>query len=258
VSAVVVCALAGVGLIGAVPLGSAALAAGGQPPSPATPGQSPHPAKASPPARSSCRSLVHIGDSTSDGLISRDYLPDPQERLAAQYARVGVTRLTTEISGGRSIVETVDGQPDAYTVAQQLVRDGYRGCWVLALGVNDTADVYVGSSSDQADRIRRMMSVAGGQPVMWVNVKSLVASGPYAESQMQVWNSALMQACARYPNMRVYDWAAAAQDSWFIRDGIHYTSAGYAARARLIASALAAAFPAGRLPAAPSPGCLVH
>ena len=44
--------------------------------------------------------------------------------------------------------------------------------------------------------------------------------------------------------MRVYDWAAAAKDSWFISDGIHYTSAGYAARAYLIAHALAAAFPA--------------
>jgi Acyltransferase family len=37
-------------------------------------------------------------------------------------------------------------------------------------------------------------------------------------------------ACASYPNMRVYDWAAAVKTSWFISDGIHYTSAGYAAR----------------------------
>jgi hypothetical protein len=43
--------------------------------------------------------------------------------------------------------------------------------------------------------------------------------------------------------MRVYDWAAAAKDSWFISDGIHYTSAGYEARAYLIAHALAAGFP---------------
>ena len=40
------------------------------------------------------------------------------------------------------------------------------------------------------------------------------------------------------------NWAAAAQDSWFVADGIHYTSTGYAARAHLIAQALAAAFPA--------------
>jgi lysophospholipase L1-like esterase len=92
---------------------------------------------------------------------------------------------------------------------------------------------------------------------MWVNVRSLLTSGPYAESQMQAWNSALLQACARYPHMRVYNWAADAQSSWFIADGIHYTSAGYAARAHLIAQALAAAFPASGQRARPRPGCLV-
>jgi hypothetical protein len=200
---------------------------------------------------------VHIGDSTSDGLISPDYLPNPRQRIAAQYAQVGATRVITEISGGRSIVETIDQQPNAYTVAQQLVGAGYRGCWVLALGTNDTADVYVGSAVSQAARIHRMMSVIGNQPVMWVNVRSLLTSGPYAESQMQAWNSALLQACARYPDMRVYNWAADAQSSWFIADGIHYTSAGYAARAHLIARALAAAFPASGQRARPRTGCLV-
>jgi hypothetical protein len=258
--AAVVCVLAGAGLTGAVPLKSAA--ASSSPHSVASttraaPDRTSAPAAASGPARSSCRSIVHIGDSTSDGLISPDYLPDPRQRIAAQYAQVGATRLITEISGGRSIVETIDGQPDAYTVAQQLVRDGYRGCWVLALGTNDAADVYVGSKVSQAARIQRMMSLIGNQPVMWVNVKSLLTSGPYAESQMQLWNSALIQACARYPDMRVYDWAADAQSSWFIADGIHYTSAGYAARAYLIAQALAAAFPASGHRAPHRPGCLV-
>ena len=268
--AAVVCVLAGAGLTGAVPMKSAAASSSPRPvpgstvpsstvPSStrAAPDRTSAPAAASGPARSSCRSVVHIGDSTSDGLISPDYLPDPRQRLAAQYAQVGATRLITEISGGRSIVETMDGQPNAYTVAHQLVRDGYRGCWVLALGTNDTADVYVGSAVSQATRIQRMMSLIGNQPVMWVNVKSLLTSGPYAESQMQLWNSALIQACARYPGMRVYDWAADAQSSWFIADGIHYTSAGYAARAHLIAQALAAAFPAGGRRAPQHPGCLV-
>ena len=256
----VVCVLAGAGLTGAVPVKSAA-ASSSPHPVPSGTRAAPHrasaPAAASGPARSSCRSVVHIGDSTSDGLISPDYLPDPRQRIAAQYAQVGVTRLITEISGGRSIVETIDGQPNAYTVAQRLVADGYRGCWVLALGTNDTADVYVGSTVSQAARIQRMMSVIGNQPVMWVNVRSLLTSGPYAESQMQLWNSALLQACARYPDMRVYNWAADAQSSWFIADGIHYTSAGYAARAHLIAQALAAAFPAGGKRARPRSGCLI-
>jgi peptidoglycan/LPS O-acetylase OafA/YrhL/lysophospholipase L1-like esterase len=254
----VVFVLAGAGLTGAVPVNSAAVSSAPHPVATrATSHRRVAPAATSGPTRSSCRSVVHIGDSTSDGLISPDYLPNPRQRIAAQYAQVGATRLITEISGGRSTVETIDQQPNAYTVAQQLLAAGYRGCWVLALGTNDTADVYVGSAVSQATRIHRMMSVIGNQPVMWVNVRSLLTSGPYAESQMQAWNSALLQACARYPDMRVYNWAADAQSSWFIADGIHYTSAGYAARAHLIARALAAAFPASGQRARPRPGCLV-
>jgi len=196
------------------------------------------------PDHTSCHAVVHLGDSTSEGLISPDYLPDARQRISAQYARVGVATFIPEISGARSIVETYEGQPNARMVAGQLVKQGYRGCWVLALGTNDAANVYAGSPVSLATRIKEMMSLIGGQPVMWVNVKSLLTSGPYAESNMLAWNRALIRACASYPNMRVYDWAAAAMDSWFISDGIHYTSAGYAARARLIAQALAQAFPA--------------
>jgi len=55
--------------------------------------------------------------------------------------------------------------------------------------------------------------------------------------------------------MRVYDWASDVKDAWFIEDGIHFTSPGYAARSRLIAEALAHAFPAV---GGPSPECVVH
>jgi peptidoglycan/LPS O-acetylase OafA/YrhL len=194
--------------------------------------------------QTSCQAVVHFGDSTSAGLISTDYLPDPGQRMAAQYARVGVRRSMFDITPATSIVETPKGTTDAYTLAQDLRHGGYRGCWVLALGTNDAADVYVGSNVGLGARIDRMMAAIGDQPVMWVNVKSLVANGPYAESNMQRWDEALVQACARYPNMRVFDWADVANDRWFIPDGIHYYSPGYAARAHLIADALAEAFPA--------------
>jgi hypothetical protein len=70
--------------------------------------------------------------------------------------------------------------------------------------------------------------------------------------------------------MRVYDWASVVKNSWFIPDGIHFTSRGYAARARRIARALAEAFPAEgaaagtppsgqpATPGARPPACLVH
>jgi peptidoglycan/LPS O-acetylase OafA/YrhL len=212
-------------------------------------------------AHSSCRAVVHIGDSTSLGLTSSTYLPDPGQRITAQYARVGATEQHMEITSATSIVETLPGKTNAQKVARGLVADGYHGCWVLALGTNDSADVYVGSSVSLAARIERMMSTIGDQPVMWVNVKSLVSSGPYAESDMERWDQALLMACHRYPNMRVYDWASAVKDRWFIPDGIHYYSPGYAARAHLIADALASAFPARGSEGAAGDsrsGCVVH
>ena len=215
------------------------------------PATSGHPKASAPPAataaaapRTSCRSVVHIGDSTSEGLTSPDYLPNPANRITARYADVGVTHSIMEIQGATSVVETIDGLPNAHKVAQQLVDNGYRGCWVIALGTNDTADVYVGSAVSRTARIKEMMSVIGSQPVLWVEVKSLLSSGPYSEQNMMLWNQALQQELPHYPNMRIYDWPAVVQDSWFISDGIHYTSAGYVQRARLIANALATAFPA--------------
>lgn len=194
--------------------------------------------------RTSCRAVVHMGDSTSEGLISPNYLPNPAQRINARYSGIGITSEHMAISGGTSIVETINGQPNIYTLAQRLIHGGYRGCWVMALGTNDTADVFVGSAVNRVQRVNKMMSLIGNQPVMWVDVKSLKSSGPYSEQDMQLWNQALAAVAPRYPNMRIYDWAAVVQNSWFINDGIHYTSYGYAQRARLIADALATAFPA--------------
>jgi peptidoglycan/LPS O-acetylase OafA/YrhL len=199
-----------------------------------------------PQPRTSCQSVVHIGDSTSDGLISSNYLPDPAQRIPARYAQVGVSGVHMEVVGGTSIVEEYDNQPNAFEVATRYKQGGYQGCWVLALGTNDTADVAVGSAVGLAARITKMMSAIGNQPVLWITVKSLLSAGPYAEHNMLLWDQALYAAQSRYPNMRIYDWASVVQPQWFISDEIHYTSAGYAARAELIADALAAAFPASQ------------
>ncbi len=234
--------------------GTAGKPARNAPTSPGTASTAPATASRAAPDETSCRAVAHLGDSTSEGLISSDYLPNPRLRLGAQYARVGVRREFLEITGATSIVETLPGGTDAYDVARGLTGNGYRGCWVIALGTNDSADVYVGSSVSLSTRIKRMMSLIRNEPVLWLTVKSLVSSGPYAETNMEHWNKALTEACSTYPNMRIFDWASVVRDSWFIPDGIHYTSPGYAARAHLIANALAQAFPAGK---APSASCVV-
>ena len=193
----------------------------------------------------SCDAVAYIGDSTSEGMVLANYLPRAGQRLDAQYARVGATEQYFEISGARSIVETLNQQQaSGLDLVRQLKAQGYEGCWVIGLGTNDTANVYVGSAVDLKPRVDQMMRLIGDQPVMWVTVRSLLSSGPYSEENMQLWNQTLEDACSRYPNMRIFDWASWTQDDWFISDGTHYTSEGYRHRARLTANALAHGFPA--------------
>ncbi len=229
-----------------------ATAAGTTKPPPLTPAQ----ANAS--TRSSCKAVAHLGDSTSEGLTSAEYLPLESQRIEAQYADIGATEQLYGIAGARSIVETFEGEPNAQEVAEAFKYEGFRGCWVLALGTNEAADVFVGSAVGERERIEIMMDTIGGEPVMWVNVRSLVEAGdPYSAENMRKWDEELLAACPRYPNMRVYDWAADVKDEWFIEDGIHFTSPGYAARAELIAHALAHAFPA-KGESEGGAHCLVH
>ena len=68
--------------------------------------------------------MAHIGDSTSEGMISPEYLPDPAERLAAQYHRVGVSSVRWDISGARSVVEVLPGQVNGYDAAQAITGAG--------------------------------------------------------------------------------------------------------------------------------------
>ncbi len=223
-------------------------------PSKASPSASPAPGTpGGGPLQTSCQAVAHIGDSTSDGLVSPLYLPKPGERITARYEDVGARSVVTDISGARSVVEVLPGQVNGYDAAQAIVRGGFSGCWVIALGTNDTADVAVGSNVGLMTRINEMMRAARGEPVMWVNVKSLLVSGPYAEVNMERWDQALLKACARYPNMRVFNWADEVRSKWYISDGIHFTSIGYKHRASMIADALARAFPQG----GQSRGCLV-
>jgi len=202
-------------------------------------------AAAAPGTRTSCTSVAHIGDSTSVGMVSPEWLPDASQRLAAQYHDVGVRTVRINASGGRSIVEELPGQRNGYLVATDWYSAGYRGCWVIALGTNDAANIAAGSNVGMQARIAEMMAAVHGEPVMWVTTQTDLTSGYWSEANMAQWNSALIRASRHYPNMRIFNWAAMVQPSWHLTDGIHYTSAGYAIRAAAIAHALALAFPAG-------------
>jgi len=194
--------------------------------------------------KSRCKAIVHIGDSTSEGLDNAEYLPEEGQRIPARYAEVGAKEVHMEVQGATSIEEQFEGNPNAQEVAAAWKAEGFKGCWVLALGTNEAANVAAGSTIGERERIDKMMTIIGDEPVLWVNVRSIVPPGdPYSKGNMEKWDEELVSACASYSNMRVYDWASDVKDDWFIEDGIHFTSPGYAARAQLIALALAHAFP---------------
>lgn len=200
-----------------------------------------------------CRTVVHVGDSTSLGLIDPAVLTTRQ-RVQARYRSVGVQNVDTDILGARSIVERYQDQPNAEEAVLARVRAGYHGCWVIAMGINEVANQQVGGVVPFPARIDLVMRHLDDQPVLWTTVRTLTTVGPYAQSAMGEWNQALSQACRRYPAMRVYDWAGDVEPAWYASDGIHYTAEGYAQRARRLATALAKAFPDG---APPPSGCVV-
>jgi peptidoglycan/LPS O-acetylase OafA/YrhL len=214
--------------------------------------------QASESTKSSCKAVIHIGDSTSEGLDSAEYLPLENQRIPSRYEEVGVKEVDMQVSGARSIEEQFEGEPNAQEVAAAAKEEGFKGCWVLALGTNEAANVAAGSNVGERERIDKMMGVIGDEPVMWVNVRSIVEAGdPYSAQNMKKWDEELLAACSLYPNMRIYNWAADVKDEWFIEDGIHFTSPGYAARAQLIAQALAHAFPAKGKSEGGTKSCLV-
>jgi lysophospholipase L1-like esterase len=205
--------------------------------------------------RTSCRDVLHVGDSTSLGLVSSYVLPNVDDQIGARYRAVGVERFLPEISGARSMVETYKDQPNATQVVRRQRASGYAGCVVLALGTNDAANTG-GDVEKLGARIDAMMALLGAdQPALWTTTRTLRDRGPYQNDNTKSWTQALTQACVRHPNMRVYDWASEVKDEWFSKDGIHPGSAGYRERAARIARALARAFPKdGASPAA----CMVR
>lgn len=191
--------------------------------------------------KSLCSSVAYIGDSTSLGLTDPEYLT-PAQMIDQRFREAGVSEQQIDISGARSIVEEFQGIPNAETTAEAIKADGFNGCWVLAMGTNDPGNVSDGSNIMVPERIDLMMAATDGSPTLWVNVKSLVEGGNYGNDKMAAWNEDLLEACERYPNMRVYDWASRVKDEWFVEDGIHFTSEGYEIRAKAIADALPKAF----------------
>lgn len=180
-----------------------------------------------------CTLVAHIGDSLT-------YYT--QDELVAAYELVGVTA-QIDAYGGRAIKQKLPDDPHTGEQAANTIREGgFSGCWVVALGTNDTANVAAGAWYTRAEAIDTMMAAvdpAALARVMWVNTHTTVSSGYYANDNMELWNDALDEATTRWSNLRVFDWAAiAATGVAPYADGIHHTTAGYDVRNAAIAEAV--------------------
>lgn len=199
-----------------------------------------------------CSTVIHIGDSTSIALNSPDYLPDPADRVGAQYKRVGAKDVYLDIKGARAVIERYKDDPNATEVVTNMESHHYKdACWVMAIGTNDAANVTAGNQTSAEDRIRTIMDIVKDEKhVLWPTVKTVnAAQSAYANSGMQHYDEALRKMCREYPNLRLYDWAGEVQDDWFIDDGIHPNTVGAKEKGRRFADALTQAFPKGKKPA---------
>lgn len=216
-------------------------------------GSAPPPAQAAgnePPKGIDCTSVAYIGDSASIALNSESFLSEPGDRVGAQMRRVGAQNVYIDIKGGRATIERYDGDNAQDAVHRLLAQADSDTCWVVAMGINDAANMTASGTNDPSNRIGIVMDMIKDQKhILWPTVKTInTDQPPYNNKGMQEYDEALKKICTKYPNLRVYDWASEVQDNWYTTDGIHPTSQGAREKGHRFADALQNAFPKGDKP----------
>ena len=194
-----------------------------------------------------CTTVIHVGDSTSIGMFDDGYLSDPQRNAQVTYKNVGAQNVVADVTGARSTVESLEGDPSIRDSVQQLLGQGYGedACWIIGAGVNDAANRAVGGSGEEDWRVDQIMELLGDAPVLWPTAATNRDSGAYDNANMAPFNEALLAARDRYPNLVVYDWASDVHQEWFLPgDDVHYQTEGNEKRAEYFSKALTLAFPA--------------
>ncbi|MDY6055748.1 acyltransferase family protein [Micrococcus sp.] len=220
----------------------------------------------SPATTTACTTVVHIGDSSSlaSGSGPRSLIDDPTLQLQGRYRAVGVQTVVEDVAGGRSLREKFserDLQPGQVNtnapeaMAEHAAEIGPDGCWVVNVGLNDSANMAKADAWDSVDaRIDAVMQASQGRPVLWVDavIMPWATKAHYTPESARRFNEALVAATARHPNLWVYDWQreSSAHPEWFLEnDANHNNEAGAIAKAEGMARALVAAFPADQDPA---------
>jgi hypothetical protein len=108
---------------------------------------------------------------------------------------------------------------------------------VILLGANN---VNQGgwTAGDEAQLDRMLAAVGRARCVRWINASTTTGLADY-DAAAVAFNRSLARNAARYPRVRVVDWASriAADPGWLIPGDIHLTATGREAMARTIATA---------------------
>lgn len=184
-----------------------------------------------------CDSLAHVGDSLTW---------QAKVALGQQYVRRGWVDVRVDAKGGRGIASFMYDDMTGLEAVQRIKATGFDGCWVMALGTNDTANADTLSPDPRAQHqwrlglIRSMMDELDGAPVVWVNTHLPDPDIEYSSHDAAAWNAALQEVQPEYPNMQIFDWDAIARDhpEWTKPDRVHDTPEGSAQRAQIVSRAV--------------------
>ncbi|MFM2076213.1 MAG: hypothetical protein RJA49_103 [Actinomycetota bacterium] len=184
-----------------------------------------------------CDSLAHVGDSLTW---------QAKVGLGQQYVRRGWRDVRIDAKGGRGIASFMYDDMTGLDAVRRIKAGGFHGCWVMALGTNDTAntDVFAHTPAEQhlwrVGLIKAMMEELNGAQVVWVNTHLIAPDIAYSSQDAAAWNAALREVSTAYPNMQIFDWDTAAKDhpEWTRDDMVHDTPEGSAQRAEIVSRAV--------------------
>lgn len=173
--------------------------------------------------------VMAFGDSTSSCFM-RDLIRQLKDQQLGPYV--------FDIQPARSLVRS---NPRFPSVLQGLSQARARGfdpaAYVVAAGINDTW--YFGRRPDRArSMIDTLLDTIGGDR----HVGMLTIYSRKRGSYYYQLNEAMFAAQARWPRLRVFDWAALARrhPEWHRADGVHFTLGGSVQRDKYVTTAMVA------------------
>lgn len=161
-----------------------------------------------------------IGDSIT---ASFDYVP-----AARRYLGKGLDLRSDAVVCRRLVATSCPFQGSTPSTALQVVaskRGALGSVVVVNVGYNDWPAVY------DVDRVMRALKAGGVRSVIWVTLREATSyASVYAQS-----NARIRRAASRWKGLTVADWNTYSRGkAWFREDGLHLTSSGALALARLL------------------------